>query len=198
MALTDKLTAIADAIRAKTGNPTVLTLDQMPEQIASISSSSSSELFLKSVSGKSFKLEASDLQGISKIGKYAFAWTLVTSVVLPSGIKGIEIGGFYACEALTSITLNNDLETISGAAFQSTGLQEITIPASVTKISNQAFWTNNLLTSVTFKGTPTEIGTGVFNSCYDLEDIYVPWAEGAVANAPWGADYATIHYNSEV
>lgn len=36
MALTDKLTAIADAIRAKTGKSDSLTLDQMPTEIANI------------------------------------------------------------------------------------------------------------------------------------------------------------------
>lgn len=36
MALTDKLTAIADAIRGKTGKTEELTLDQMPTEIASI------------------------------------------------------------------------------------------------------------------------------------------------------------------
>lgn len=36
MALTDKLTAIADAIRAKTGGTAALTLDQMPTEIAGI------------------------------------------------------------------------------------------------------------------------------------------------------------------
>ncbi len=36
MALTDKLTAIADAIRAKTGSAEKLTLDQMPTEIAAI------------------------------------------------------------------------------------------------------------------------------------------------------------------
>lgn len=39
MALTDKLTAIADAIRAKDGSTATMTLDQMPEKIAAISSS---------------------------------------------------------------------------------------------------------------------------------------------------------------
>ena len=37
MALTDKLTAIADAIRAKDGTTGTMTLDQMPEKIAAIS-----------------------------------------------------------------------------------------------------------------------------------------------------------------
>ena len=30
----------------------------------------------------------------------------------------------------------------------------------------------------------------------EVEDIYVPWSRGAVANAPWGAEDATIQYNS--
>ena len=38
MALTDKLTAIADAIRGKTGKADTLTLDQMATEIASIQS----------------------------------------------------------------------------------------------------------------------------------------------------------------
>ena len=38
MALTDKLSAIGNAIRAKTGGTALLTLDQMPSAIASISS----------------------------------------------------------------------------------------------------------------------------------------------------------------
>lgn len=36
MALTDKLTAIGDAIREKTGKEDLLTLDQMPVEIRSI------------------------------------------------------------------------------------------------------------------------------------------------------------------
>ena len=42
MALTDKLTAIANAIRAKTGGTSSLTLDEMPTEIASIQAGGSS------------------------------------------------------------------------------------------------------------------------------------------------------------
>lgn len=41
MALTDKLTAVADAIRVKTGKNNKLTLDEMPTEIISINSGSS-------------------------------------------------------------------------------------------------------------------------------------------------------------
>lgn len=48
---------------------------------------------------------------------------------------------------------------------------------------------------MTFKGTPSSINSNAFNSCINLLTINVPWAEGAVANAPWGATNATINYN---
>ena len=47
----------------------------------------------------------------------------------------------------------------------------------------------------TFEGTPRSIASNAFASCINLTTINVPWAEGAVANAPWGATKATINYN---
>ena len=44
MALTDKLTAIANAIREKTGKTDLLTLDDMPNEIASIASGGDSTM----------------------------------------------------------------------------------------------------------------------------------------------------------
>ena len=41
-----------------------------------------------------------------------------------------------------------------------------------------------------------QISESTFNNCPNLLDIYVSWAEGEVANAPWGATNATIHYNT--
>ena len=38
----------------------------------------------------------------------------------------------------------------------------------------------------------------LFEECTNLTDIYVPWAEGTVNNAPWGATNATVHYNHQV
>ena len=48
--------------------------------------------------------------------------------------------------------------------------------------------------TVTFKGKPT-ISDSAFLNCGNLTTINVPWAEGEVANAPWGATNATINYN---
>lgn len=43
----------------------------------------------------------------------------------------------------------------------------------------------------------TSIGSNCFTgNNNNLTDVYVPWSEGAVDNAPWGAGGATIHYDT--
>lgn len=65
-------------------------------------------------------------------------------------------------------------------------------------IGSSAFRGCSSLTSVVIGNGVTSIDSYAFSYCSRLTDIYVPWSEGEVAGAPWGADRATIHYNSEV
>ena len=76
-------------------------------------------------------------------------------------------------------------------------LRQVTIPPGVTTIGTYAFSGCTGLTGVVFQGTPSStISSTDFNSCENLSNIYVPWSEGDVDNAPWGATSATIHYDS--
>lgn len=52
------------------------------------------------------------------------------------------------------------------------------------------------ITTIIINSTPTTIDGTAFRRATALTDIYVPWSEGAVANAPWGATAATIHYDT--
>lgn len=69
------------------------------------------------------------------------------------------------------------------------------LPSGITSIGYGSFYGCTSLTSLTFEGTPNTIAPSSFNGCTNLTVINVPWAEGAVANAPWGATKATINYN---
>lgn len=112
---------------------------------------------------------------VVRIGNAAFKYAGITSVKFPDTVTQIWSEAFYGCRQLT---------TVEG--FCATTLQE------------RAFASCSVLTSITFKTTATSIDTSAFSACSQLKDIYVPWAEGAVSGAPWGATNATIHYNSEV
>ena len=82
-----------------------------------------------------------------------------------------------------------------GAFVDCTSLALTSLPASLTSIDKRAFQNCTSLTSITFKGTPTTVVSSAFDGCTNLTDIKVPWAEGTVPNAPWGATNATITYN---
>lgn len=76
-----------------------------------------------------------------------------------------------------------------------TTITGLVIPETVKAIEASVFAGCTGLTEVTFKGTPSSIPATVFDGCTNLLHIYVPWAEDELANAPWGATNATIHYN---
>lgn len=75
-------------------------------------------------------------------------------------------------------------------------LTEVIFPSTLTSIGNFAFYKCTGLTSVTIPGATTTISANAFQLCSNLKDINCGFAEGEVANAPWGATNATIHYNT--
>lgn len=76
-------------------------------------------------------------------------------------------------------------------------ITNITFPNSIISVGNRAFADCSGLTSVIFEGKPNTISSYTFANCSNLTSISVHWAEGEVANAPWGATNATIHYNDK-
>ena len=134
---------------------------------------------------------------VTTIGNYAFyGCRILTSVTIPDSVTTIGDYAFYNCRSLPSVTIPDSVTSIGDSAFYNcVSLTSVTIPNSVTTIGGSAFRGCGSLTSVTFNGTPSSIGSNAFNSCRNLTTINVPWAEGAVAGAPWGATNATINYN---
>lgn len=157
---------------------------------------------------------------IATIGENAFyQCSNLVLTELPSDITSIGISAFYGCSKLALTELPSGLTSISNSTFSGcTNLALTELPSGVTSIGNTAFkGCSNLtltelpsgvtsiltnafngcysLTSITFKGTPTLIANNAFSGCTNLLTINVPWAEGEVANAPWGATNATINYN---
>jgi len=168
-----------------------------------------------------FELTPEDFEGVETIKAYSFYANIgVTSVVMSDDVVTIEQMAFYSCNKNTNLVFGNRVESIgvhafsgnyfasvilpdslitlnSQAFFSCINLMRITIPKNVNSIGAKCFQWCSHMSEATFKGTPSTIAADAFMNS-GLLNIYVPWAEGEVANAPWGATSATIHYNSEV
>lgn len=183
MALTDKLTAIANAIRTKTGRTDSLTIDQMVSEIDSINVGVVPDTmgFVPTNWGYMGIITSGIWYGTSvpyqyfylKDGTSTATLCLLDSIEFANAITSIGAYAFYGQERLI--------------------LSEI--PAEVKTIGDYALSCLKDLTTLTFKGTPESIGSNVFTGNFSLTTINVPWAEGAVEGAPWGAKNATINYN---
>lgn len=145
-------------------------------------------------------IDLSKCKNLTSIGSYAFFnCNKLELTKLPSGITSIGYQAFYFCSNITLTELPNGITSIEQETFAGCAKLALTeLPSGITSIKYYAFENCRGLTSLTFKGTASSIANNAFNDCSNLLDIYVPWAEGAVAYAPWGATNATIHYNSAV
>ena len=113
----------------------------------------------------------------TSIGGHAFNYSSLVDIYMPK-VSIIENDAFANCFMLQSITLPNTLTEIKESAFESCrSLNEVTFTVKPTT------------------PLPTGAYTQIFRSCDNLTTINVPWSEGEVAGAPWGATNATINYN---
>jgi hypothetical protein len=159
------------------------------------------------------------LPNAKRIKKYAFySDTVLNSIEIPNAMV-IGMSAFSGCSNLVSVLLSNSLNRLDTSAFANCGKLALAslpdgliiigdgafqynskinvshIPKGVTNINGSAFRGCSSITSMTFEGKPLTIASSAFNGCTNLTVINVPWAEGEVAYAPWGATNATINYN---
>lgn len=107
MALTDKLAAIANAIRAKTGKADKMVLDDMPDEIAGIETGGSGEWSTVGIATGVEPTGELVLDGITCVG-YAFANnTAITKAVVTNCKIGERL--FIDCSSLESVDLSGTL-----------------------------------------------------------------------------------------
>lgn len=152
---------------------------------------------------------------VESIEEEAFFHCYIKSLTIPDNVKRIEASAFELC-GIETLMIGSGVTMIGHDAFNNCKLENLIIPDNVTHIGHNAFRDNwlktvtigngvtelerdtfsyNPLTTVTLGSGITKMDDFVFYECEKLTTINVPWAEGAVANAPWGATNATINYN---
>lgn len=125
----------------------------------------------------------------------AIAERTLTDLVLPEGVVDVSNNAFYSWKTLKTVSFPSTLERVGMYSFRGASFEELVFPAKLKTLDGYAFDGNSSLLEVTFKGTPTTFKSTTFSSCSKLATINVPWAEGTVSGAPWGATNATVNYN---
>jgi hypothetical protein len=121
------------------------------------------------------------------------------SFTIPPLVTELPQATFNSCHNLKEVKGLERMTSIAANAFDyCVSLKTpIVLNEAITDLANFTFRACYSVPSVRFLGTPTgTIGASTFGYCPGISDIYVPWSEGEVANAPWGATNATIHYNT--
>lgn len=172
MALTDKLTAIADAIRAKAGTTDGLTLDGMVTAIEGIETGGGTDeasVVDAIIDGSITELHNDRVKSVCKNAFYER--TSITSVNLTQ-VTSIGANAFYYNFALTTVNLPQ-VTSIGSSAFAScTKLATVNCP-KVTILADTAFSSCSVLTSADFPQV-TSIGASAFHNCYKLTTVNFP------------------------
>lgn len=121
------------------------------------------------------KLERITLPGVKEIGESAFQKCYaLKSITIPEDVAAIKSNTFNYCYKLSNVYLSTSLKNIGQRAFfRCTNLRSIRLPNTVTQISDEAFESSGL-ESISIPSSLKEIGNGVFSNCSELKSVTIP------------------------
>ena len=181
MSVNSKMTAIADAIRGKTGGTSPLTLDQMATAIAKIQTGGGGDEMYIALSNDTLT-DYSLPSGVNSVRAYLFAGSknLKTADLSALDVNGggtIGSSAFYQCEKLESVVFPSDqavgswVSWIGSRAFSGCkSLKEVYIPTPGTFGSPATYLFENCtaLTEFVAPLIRTSTTSGMFKGCSAL------------------------------
>lgn len=116
--------------------------------------------------------EYSIAEGVTKIGKHAFAGSSIRKVVLPNSLKEMDEHVFRNCPNLETVVFGNNLTYVSAFCFlKCSSLKHITIPDSLAFVPFAFVEECENLESITLHQNITEIGAFALAKCPNLKTI---------------------------
>lgn len=170
MSVNSKMTAIADAIRAKTGGTDALTLDGMAEAVAGIETGGGDD-FAKSIVERTIT-EVND-GTIETIGAYSFKNCSSLTSVNMTAAKTMYVYAFDECKYLTTVSMPS-LTTGGAYGFNNCIRLETVNMASLSGVADNMF-SSCKIKSIDLPSAKT-VGQYGFKICEKLETVVIPSA----------------------
>lgn len=123
-----------------------------------------------------------------------FAYSDITSVTIPEGVKYINYGAFQQCTSLKNIKLPNSLVRINGSAFEEcTSLSALSLGEGLKTIDSEVFKGCVGLKTVALPSKLETLEYEAFEDCSNLENVTFP---NTLTTADESAFYETKWYNN--
>jgi len=111
---------------------------------------------------------------VRHISSSAFAYSKLSSVILPEGLLDIPGRCFYRSYFLSNVGLPSSLRSIGWAAFRECPiLESVSLPGNLLSISHEAFMRCDALEFIAIPKSVTSIGSGAFEGCINLRSVTV-------------------------
>lgn len=137
---------------------------------------------------------------VTSIRFEAFAYSGLTSIVIPNSITSIGEKAFERCSELKTITYSNSISVIEFGTFNGcSSLEEVSIPESVTTIDSGAFMSCSNLKKVTIPNSVTSISSCAFQYCESLEEVIIPKSVTTILAGAFNScgNLKRIYFNAE-
>lgn len=187
MSVKSAMTALADAIRSKTGSMEPLSIEGMTRAVEGIHTGVDIGLLLDGSA-----TEIAIPSTIKSIRRYALYHSSITSLTIP---KNIETIGAYAlsysqiesltienanvewnsafryCLSLKTVNFPNGIKRIPEYALGSTGIESLTIPKGAETLGNYCLDSCNKLRTLHIPASVSQIGPDALNRCTALANV---------------------------
>lgn len=179
----EKITAIANAIRAKTGKTETMTLDDMPTEITSIEGSGGGGGSSEDEVGMLLSDTLTNIKcNATLVREYIFRGSAgLVSIDLPEATT-IESYAFYGCTKLAEINFPKVTKIGSNVFYQCNGIETVNLP-SLVSAGSTVFYQCSGITSAYVPLLETISNTYFFRDCSYLEKADFPKLTSIAANA---------------
>ena len=110
---------------------------------------------------------------IEYIDDYAFSYSGIETLILPTNLKRIGENAFEGISKLKSLLLPNSLKEIGSKAFYDSNIEEIILPNSIESIGEKCFSSCYELQKVVIPGSLAVVPKSAFYDCRYLENVEI-------------------------